>query len=220
MAEELVPIQKNEYNELLLQTVAVIENARINIARHIAASSSNTYWKIGRLLYERKLESKHGSGVVKRLSVDLKERYPDMGLSPRQLWNMKSFYVRYKDCDEKLLRSVALLPWSQNLLLLNKDLSDGDTLYYAKESIAKGWNRDLLLNAIKLGMHETHSVPSADNNFESTLPAVQTQYANEVFHSTSPFSTAPSVRKVRNHPLASSFVPRKTVWMWSWHLRA
>ena len=69
-------------------------------------------------------------------------------------------------------------------MLLNKDLSDVDTLYYAQESIAKGWNRDLLLNAIKLGMHETHSVPAADNNFESTLPAVQSQYANEVFHST------------------------------------
>ena len=184
MAEELVPIQENEYKELLLQTVAVIERARINVARRIATTASNTYWEIGRLLHEKKLESKHGSGVVKRLSVDLRERYPDMGLSPRQLWNMKSFYVRYKDCDEKLLRSVALLPWSQNLLLLNKDLSDVDTLYYAQESIAKGWNRDLLLNAIKLGMHETHSVPAADNNFESTLPAVQSQYANEVFHST------------------------------------
>ena len=184
MAEELVPIQENEYKKLLLQTVAVIERARINVARRIATTASNTYWEIGRLLHEKKLESKHGSGVVKRLSVDLRERYPDMGLSPRQLWNMKSFYVRYKDCDEKLLRSVALLPWSQNLLLLNKDLSDVDTLYYAQESIAKGWNRDLLLNAIKLGMHETHSVPAADNNFESTLPAVQSQYANEVFHST------------------------------------
>ena len=53
MAEEIVPIQENEYNELLLQTVAVIENARINIARHIAASSSNTYWKIGKLLQKQ-----------------------------------------------------------------------------------------------------------------------------------------------------------------------
>lgn len=184
MEEELVPIQEKAYNELLLQAVAVIEHARIKVARHIAATASNTYWEIGKLLHEKKLKSKHGSGVVKRLSVDLKERYPDMGLSPRQLWNMKSFYVRYMDCDEKLLRSVALLSWSQNLLLLSRDLSDVDTLYYAQESIAKGWNRDLLLNAIKLRMHETYPVEPSDNNFESTLPAEQSQYANEVFHST------------------------------------
>lgn len=127
MAEELFPIQESDYNELLLQTVAVIEHVRIKVTRHIAATASNTYWEIGKLLYEKKLESGHGSGVVKRLSVDLKKRYPDMGLSPRQLWNMKSYYIRYMDCDEKLLRSVALLPWSQNLLLLSRDLSDVDT---------------------------------------------------------------------------------------------
>ena len=63
-------------------------------------------------------------------------------------------------------------------------LSDVDTLYYAQESVAKGWNRDLLLNAIKLKMHETCSIEPSDNNFESTLPVVQAHYANEVFHST------------------------------------
>lgn len=42
MAEELFPILESEYKELLLQTVAVIERARINVARRIAASASNT----------------------------------------------------------------------------------------------------------------------------------------------------------------------------------
>ena len=123
MAEELVPIQENDYKELLLQTVAVIEHARVKVARHITATANNTYWEIGKLLHEKKLESRHGSGVVKRLSVDMKERYPDMGLSPRQLWNMKSFYVRYMDCDEKLLRSVALLPWSPKTTTTKQQLS-------------------------------------------------------------------------------------------------
>ena len=184
MAEEIVPIQENDYKEILLQAVAVIETARSNIARHIASTASNTYWEIGKLLYDRKLESKHGSGVVKRLSVDLKERYPQMGMSPRNLWYMKTFYERYNACNTKVQRAVALLPWSQNILILSKELDDNATLYYAQESISKGWNRDLLLNAIKLRMHETCSVERSDNNFDSTLPAEQSHYANEVFHST------------------------------------
>lgn len=184
MAEEIVPIQENDYKEILLQAVAVIETARSNIARHIASTASNTYWEIGKLLYDRKLESKHGSGVVKRLSVDLKERYPQMGMSPRNLWYMKTFYERYNACNTKVQRAVALLPWSQNILILSKELDDNATLYYAQESISKGWNRDLLLNAIKLKMHETCSIEPSDNNFESTLPVEQSQYANEVFHST------------------------------------
>ena len=184
MADEIVPIQENDYKEILLQAVAVIETARSNIARHIASTASNTYWEIGKLLYDRKLESKHGSGVVKRLSVDLKERYPQMGMSPRNLWYMKTFYERYNACNTKVQRAVALLPWSQNILILSKELDDNATLYYAQESISKGWNRDLLLNAIKLKMHETCSIEPSDNNFESTLPVEQAHYANEVFHST------------------------------------
>ena len=110
-----------------------------------------------------------GEGVVRQLSVDLKERYPKMGLSPRQLWNMKKFYLRYAGHDEKLLRTVALLPWSHNLLIMSKNKNDSATLYYAQETIAKGWNPDLLLNAIKLNMYESQRATKVDNNFSRTL---------------------------------------------------
>ena len=60
--------------------------------------------------------------------------------------------------DKKLLRSVALLPWSHNMLLLSKGLDDDATLYYATKTVGKGWNRDLLLNAIKLKMYETQAL--------------------------------------------------------------
>lgn len=115
------------------------------------------------MLHERKIERGYGDSVVKRLSADLKERYPKMGVSPRNLWYMKKFYERYAGHDEKVLRCVALLPWSHNLLLLSKGLNDEATLYYAQETVTKGWNRDLLLNAIKLNMYETQALARADN---------------------------------------------------------
>lgn len=68
------------------------------------------------MLHERKIESGYGDSVVKRLSADLKERYPKMGVSPRNLWYMKKFYERYAGHDEKVQRCVALLPWSHHLL--------------------------------------------------------------------------------------------------------
>ena len=172
-----------DYAEMLRHAVAVIEHARTEIARHVNGYVSTAYWEIGQMLHERKIESGYGDNIVKRLSADLKGRYPKMGVSPRQLWNMKKFYERYAEHGEKLLRSVALLPWSHNLLLLNKGLDDNATLYYAQETVAKGWNRDLLLNAIKLNMYETQALARVDNNFDRTLPAEQAQYANEVFSS-------------------------------------
>lgn len=177
-------IRTTEYKEILQQAVAVIENTRSTIAKQVNGSVTSAYWQIGKLLHERKVDSGYGDGVVKQLSIDLKERYPKLGMSARQLWNMKKFYERYDGHDAKLLQSVAVLPWSHNLLLLNKGLADDAVNYYATEIIKKGWNRDLLLNAIKMEMHKTHSLTPIENNFCKTLPAAQANYANEVFRST------------------------------------
>jgi len=174
----------SNYSELLLQAVAVIERVRTTLARQINAGASAVHWELGKLLFERKIESKYGAGVVNQLSFDLKSKFPTMGLSPRNLWNMKAFYERYADSDKKLLQSVAVLPWSHNLLMLNKHLDDEQVAYYASEVVNKGWNRDLLLNAIKMDAYANRLAGSSDNNFAATLPAVQAQFADEVFRDT------------------------------------
>lgn len=181
---ELFEITNIEYTDLLTRTITVIDNARVSVARQVNTATTSAYYEIGALLHEKKLECSHGSGVVLQLSNDLKRRYPDMGVSPRQLWDMKKFYERFCDCDLKLRQLVAVLPWGHILRLLNKDLDDAAVSYYAQEAIVKGWNRDLLLNAIKMEMHK-NALPAAksDNNFSETLPALQAEYANQVFKS-------------------------------------
>ena len=121
-------IENSDYAEILRHAVAVIEHARTEIARHVNGYVSTAYWEIGQILHERKIESGYGDSVVRRLSADLKERYPKMGVSPRNLWYMKKFYERYAGHNEKVQRSVALLPWSHNMLLLSKGLNDEATL--------------------------------------------------------------------------------------------
>lgn len=183
MTIEVSHINESAYNEILRQAVAVIDKARSSAAKSVCTAANLAHWSIGKMLHEQKVDGRYGDGIVKRLSVDLKQRYPQMGLSPRQLWNMKRFYLRYSDSDEKLLRSVAVLPWSHILLLMSKELNDEAVLYYANETVAKGWNRDLLLNAIKMEMHLTQKPVVVDNNFAQVLPATQAMYANEVFRS-------------------------------------
>ena len=173
-----------DYAEMLRHAVAVIEHARTEIARHVNGYVSTAYWEIGQMLHERKIESGYGDRVVRRLSTDLKERYPKLGVSPRNLWDMKKFYERFCHSDIKVRQAVALLPWGHILRLLQKvGNDDAAILFYAQETRSKGWNRDLLLNAIKLNMYEAQALARVDNNFNRTLPAEQAQYANEVFSS-------------------------------------
>ena len=98
---------------------------------------------------EKKIDSKYGDSIVKRLSADLKSKYPDMGLSPRNLWNMKRFYLHYCQEDTKVQQAVALLPWSHNLLLMGYNLSSEHIKFYTNEIITKGWSREMLSHALK-----------------------------------------------------------------------
>ncbi|MDE5544238.1 MAG: DUF1016 domain-containing protein, partial [Bacteroidales bacterium] len=147
-----------DYEELLLQAVAVLDRARTNMARTLTSHVNNTYWELGKMLYERKIDSIHGANVVNRLSSDLKQRYPSMGFSPRQLWNMKKFYLRFYKSDSKLLQLVAVLPWGHILKLITDSSTknnDEAILYYVNEAVQKGWSRELLTNAIKLKMYDS-----------------------------------------------------------------
>ena len=173
--------QEIEYSDILEQAVSVIEQSQKRVAMQVSAALSNSYFGIGKLLYDKQLNSSYGDSIVKRLSVDLKQRYPKMGVSPRNLWDMKSFYERYKDSSEKVRQAVAVLPWYSNLLLMRSKLTDEQTLFYAQQVLTKGWNRDLLLNAVKMKMHNK-ALPCVDNNFDDTLSAIQSQYANQIFH--------------------------------------
>ena len=62
-------------------------------------------------------------------------------------------------------------------------LKDDDNAiqYYAERAIEKGWNCDLLVNAIKLEMHKHQPEANVSNNFAVALPEAQAAYANEVF---------------------------------------
>jgi hypothetical protein len=71
------------------------------------------------LLHNKKLESKHGGGIVNRLSFDLKQRSLQMGVSQRNLWDMKLFYERFCDSEPKLRQAVAVLPWGHTLMKQN-----------------------------------------------------------------------------------------------------
>ncbi len=178
--KELASLNESEYTDLLNIAVTHIESGRNAIAVQICTTVNMTYWNLGKLLHERKIESKHGSGIVERLSFDLKNRYPDMGMSPRQLWDMKRFYERFYETNPKLRQAVAVLPWGHILKLINKELDDNAVMYYALESVKNAWNRDLLLNAIKMDCYSLHKNEVRDNNFGETLPAEQANRANEI----------------------------------------
>ena len=64
MAKE-IRINDNEYAQILQQAVSEIQTARTTVARQVNTTVNSVYWNIGKLLFDRNLESGYGSGVVK-----------------------------------------------------------------------------------------------------------------------------------------------------------
>ncbi len=170
MSKQIININGSDYNEILQSAISQIKTARTLIAKQVNSTANSVYWNIGKLLFEKQLEEGYGSGVVKQLSSDLKNEFPDMGLSPRNLWDMKRFYERYYQADTKLRQSVAVLPWGHNLLLINKLESLDAVAFYANEVTAKGWSRDLLLNAIKMDSYSIAQQPTKGNKCKRLVP--------------------------------------------------
>lgn len=173
----------SNYSEILNTAISEINKARNSLALQINKSVISVYWILGKLLHEKQIAQGYGSKVVKQLSIDLKSEFPDMGVSPRNLWDMKRFYERYKDASEKLRQAVALLPWGHNLLILSKIQNNQEALFYAEKSIQNGWSRELLLNYIKADDFNIKSSIDKSHNFDLTLPEPLAQQANEILKS-------------------------------------
>ena len=208
-----MPFNEEDYNELLQQAVAVIEVSRLRIAKQLNTVAMSSYWEIGKLLDERKVDSKHGDSIVRRLSIDLKTKYPDMGVSPRNLWDMRKFYLLYCQHDIKVRQAVALLPWSHNLLLMSYDLSPEHVVFYANEVVSKGWSRDMLRHALKSEYHLSIQAEGKSNNFDSTLPVQQADYANEVFRSSYNLGFVDAVEPLKELELERRLVQKITTFI-------
>lgn len=171
------------YNELLSICISEIQTARNTIAIKINKTTISVYWNIGQLLSEKVQAASYGKSIVLKLSTDLKKEFPDMGLSPRNLWNMKKFYERFCNTNIKLQRSVAVLPWRHILLIMSKTNSDEEAFYYASKTIELALSRDVLLNYIKAKAFLQEITIEKSHNFNKTLPENVADHANEILKS-------------------------------------
>ena len=180
---EKIKIKNKDYDSILESCVTEIRNAHFSIAKKINSTVISVYWHIGKVLSEKQLVEGYGSRVVKRLSSDLKVEFPEMGLSPRSLWDMRKLYERYQNSEAKVRQLVALLPWGHNLVIMNKTESEEEAMYYATKSIEMAWTRDILLNYIKSRAFFQESTNIKSHNFEETLPENIANYAMEILKS-------------------------------------
>jgi len=134
-------IRKNiDYSEMyaaLDQTMAV------------RMSQMELHCEIGKAVCQR---CEKGAAVA--AAAYLNDRYPDVqGFSPRNLRRMRDFYRTYK--DQPALLSLALqIGWTQNVVIMEANLSMEQLEWYLKAEIQFGWSKAELTEKLTYNAHE------------------------------------------------------------------
>jgi predicted nuclease of restriction endonuclease-like (RecB) superfamily len=178
-------IDSKSYNDILRYIISQVKSTRIVIANRLNNSMMLMYWNIGKKLSDEGLEKGYGGNVVERLSIDLKDEFPETrGFSPRNLWDMKRFYEFYRNEDAKLRHAVAVLPWKHNILIMTKVKSMDEARFYIESAVEMCWTRDILLNFINADTYKRTKVLPKHHNFDRALPEHLQEQADEILKST------------------------------------
>lgn len=155
-----------------------IRTTQVRAASSVNAHLVELYWSIGREILSRQEQRGWGAKVVAQLSKDLLDEFPRaQGYSRSNLMNMRAFAAAWP--DHSIVQAVlGQLPWYQHIALVTKLNSHDDRLWYAKESISHGWSRAVLVHQIESGLIARQG--TAITNFAATLPATQSEMAQQL----------------------------------------
>ena len=161
----------NEYKSFLETTKKQIISTRITVARSACQAQINLYWWIGEQIVVSQEKYGWGNSIVDIFARDLTKMFPGsgFGFSSRNIWEMRRFYLAYKDFPN-LQRLVAEIPWGQKLTILSKIKDIVAREYYLESTKKCGWTRPVLTMQIESQAYERHVLQDKQHNFEKSLP--------------------------------------------------
>ncbi len=107
------------------------------------------YLEIGKLVSAR---TEKGAAVA--AAEYLAAKYPDnSGFSPRNLRRMRDFFRTYEATPD-ILNEALLIGWTQNVVIMEADLSMDQRHWYLRAALQFGWSKVELLRQISDSAHE------------------------------------------------------------------
>ena len=194
------------YMEFLEDLKRRIREARVRSALSVNRELVLLYWHIGREILKRQKQEGWGTRVIDRLAQDLRREFPDMkGFSPRNLKHMRAFAEAYP--DEQFVQEVlAQVTWYHNITLLEKIKDPTERAWYIQQTIEHGWSRNVLVHQIESELY--HRKGEAITNFDRTLPAPQSDLAQEMLKDPYVFDFLGLTEDIRERELEKQLIAR------------
>ncbi|MCX6073620.1 MAG: PDDEXK nuclease domain-containing protein [Campylobacterales bacterium] len=194
-----------DYNSFLVE----IKN-QIKISQQKAFSAINQemimlYSHIGAMIEQKQKELGWGAKVIDKLSQDILREFPNMsGFSTRNLKRMVRFFKEYKDDFEKVPLTVAQIPWTHNIILIEKIKDKKLRYWYIQKILENGWSKDVLTLMIKSEVHKREG--SLVSNFKNILPPLESDLVQQSFKDPYRFDFLTITEPFREKELENSLI--------------
>lgn len=152
----------------------------ISVSRQRVVLTANSelvclYWRIGVVVEEHSI---WGNKFIETLAQDIKAAFPNLkGFSVRNLKYMAKFA---REFDYQFVQTLsAQLSWSHNVALMDKVKDADRRQWYSKATLQEGWSVAVLEHQIESKLYERQVLAGKVDNFERTLPAPESEFAQQ-----------------------------------------
>lgn len=206
--KELTITNDTEYQQWLRHLYDEIDRQRLKAMIQLNAATLQHYWWLGNDIVHKQKEQGWGAKVINQLSIDLQKHYGnDSGYSIRNLKYMKQFAEEYPDfpfvqvplaqiqkspilqarlanftvtADGEFVQvPLAQITWYHHISMISKVKDMAMRAFYITEASIQGWSRDIMMMQIEDEYYK--KAVALPNNFDTTLPPVNSDLAKSVF---------------------------------------
>lgn len=175
----LIISEIEKYNSFLVDIKTQIKLSQQKAFNAVNQEMISLYFNIGKMIDIWQKELGWGAKVIDKLSLDILNEFPTMsGFSTRNLKLMVQFYKEYSN-DEFVQPIVAQIPWTHNIILIQKIKDKNIRFWYMEQTLNNGWSKDILSLMINSEVH--NRTGNLVSNFSQILPPLESDLVQQSF---------------------------------------
>jgi len=174
-------LEINQYREILTDLKSKFKSTQIKAHIKVNSELLQFYWYLGKKIIEVQNSYKWGSKFLENLSRDLSKAFPNVkGFSKRNLELIRKWVIFWdkKEIAKQLVSQIYQIPWGHNIIIIQKCKNIDEAIYYIQNTINNGISRNVLVHQIESRLY--YREKKAINNFDKTLPPIQSDLAKEI----------------------------------------
>jgi len=165
----------DNYQHILQALKERVQQAQYQALQSVNKELIRLYLDIGKVIIEQQEQHGWGENIVEKLAKDLQAAFPGVrGFSVRNLRYMRRAHLTYRD-SEKLQTASAEIPWSHNVLIIEKCQDNQERVFYLNLAATFSLSYRTLEKKVKNGEYKRFLLNQT--NFEQTLPVKQADRA-------------------------------------------